>query len=53
LTSQIGAVLDFFLIQYAQELELSNPAHYLEDEEDLERKFAKVFVSVICHSLHD
>ncbi|KAJ7873932.1 hypothetical protein B0H14DRAFT_2719309, partial [Mycena olivaceomarginata] len=34
LTSQIGA--------YAQELELSNPAHYLEDEEDLERKFAKV-----------
>ncbi|KAJ7879639.1 hypothetical protein B0H14DRAFT_1607913 [Mycena olivaceomarginata] len=50
LTSQIGAVLDFFLIQYAQELELSNPAHYLEDEEDLERKFAKVVDRVKAHN---
>jgi hypothetical protein len=53
LTNQIASVLDFFLIQYAKELELSNPEDYLEDEEDLERKFTKVFVSVVCHSLHD
>jgi hypothetical protein len=52
LTDQIGLVLDYFLMKYAKELGLSHPGDYLEDEEDLEAKFAKMFVSVTLIALN-
>ncbi|KAJ7267599.1 hypothetical protein B0H12DRAFT_116777 [Mycena haematopus] len=40
LPNRISHILDLFLIEYAAELQLSNPRNYLEDE-DLELRFAK------------
>ncbi|KAF7376542.1 hypothetical protein MSAN_00070300 [Mycena sanguinolenta] len=52
LKNQISHVLDSFLIEYATELDLSNPQNYME-EKDLERKFTKTFdlVRACGHSL--